>query len=312
MTAVPSSSEPRHPSRVVSERTGLSPDVLRSWERRHRAVVPGRSDAGQRLYSDDDVERLSMLVKVTEAGRSVSMAASMSLASLRSLVAEDAERSSSGATPAAEFRERAWAAVEELAPDRLQIVLRTALLSLGATTFLDDVVPPLLQRMGESWHAGDIGIAQEHAASAVIRSELAWLVTALDVPEGAPRAVVACLTRERHELGAALATAAAVHAGWRVAYLGSELPAVDIARAASRHDAAVVGVSVVVPEDAATTRSELHDLRQQLRPHAALLVGGGGAASLEPLGDGITVVRDLAHWRALLRAKAPVGGGRQA
>ena len=305
MIADSPSSEPRHPIRVVSERTGLSPDVLRSWERRHRAVVPGRSDAGQRLYSDDDVERLSMLVKATQAGRSVSMASSMSLAELRSLVAEDAERGASRPTPSVGYRERAYAAVVELAPERLQVVLRTALLSLGATTFLDDVVPPLLQRIGTAWHAGEIGIAQEHAASAVVRAELGWLVNALDVSEGAPRAVVACLARERHELGAALATAAAVHAGWRVAYLGPDLPAADIAAAASRHDADVVGISIVVPDNAAATRDELQELRRALRRRTALLAGGGGASSLGPLAEGITLVRDLAHWRALLRAHAP-------
>ena len=295
---------PRHPIRVVSERTGLSPDVLRAWERRHGVVTPGRSTAGQRLYSDADIERLALLVKATRAGRPLGPAASLPAEELRKLVEEDAERGTVRPTPGAEFRERAFGAARDLAPERLQAVLRGAVLSLGATGFLDEVVAPLLARIGAAWHAGELGIAHEHAATVVVRGVLAWLVELIEVPDGAPRAVVACLAHERHELGAALAAAAAAHAGWRVACLGPDLPAAEIAAAALRQDADVVGVSVVAPDDAATARAELKVLRMALPPRTPLLVGGGGVASLGSLGEGITPVRDLAHWRALLRAHA--------
>lgn len=299
------SQQARHPIRVVAERTGLTPDVLRAWERRHGVVVPGRSEAGQRLYSDADIERLGLLVKATHAGRSVGQTASLSVSELRQLVAEDAERGSIRPTPALEYRERAFSAVAALAPEQLQAVLRSALLSLGAQGFLDDVVTPLLRRIGDAWHGAEIGIAHEHAASAVVRGELGWLVEALEVPAGAPRAVVACLPRERHELGAMLAAATAAHAGWRVAYLGPDLPAAEIAGTAAGQRADIVGVSVVTAEDVTATRLELQALRRDLPPGTTLLTGGAGVSSLGPLGDGITIVRDLAHWRVLLRAHGP-------
>lgn len=305
MSPESTSQEARHPIRVVSERTGLSPDVLRAWERRHGVVLPGRSEAGQRLYSDADIDRLALLVKAIQAGRSVGQTAALSIEALRQLVAEDAERGTSRPTAAADHLERATAAVAELAPERLQAVLRTALLSIGTSGFLDDVLTPLLARIGAAWHGGRIGIAHEHAASVVVRAELAWLVDVLVVPQGAPRAVVACLALERHELGAALATAAAAHAGWRVTYLGPDLPAAAIAAAALSEDADVVGVSVVLPTDLQVVRSELLALGKMLRPGTALLVGGAGVPSLGSLGEGITTVRDLAHWRALLRVHAP-------
>jgi methanogenic corrinoid protein MtbC1 len=267
--------------------------------------MPGRSDAGQRRYSDADIERLNLLVKATQAGRALGQAAVRSTEELRRLVAEDAEHGTSRPTPAVQYQERAFGAVADLSPGQLETVLRSALFSLGATGLLDDVVVPLLRRIGEAWHAGDIGIAHEHAASAAVRGVLGWLTDALAVPEGAPRAVVACLAGERHELGAALARVAAAHAGWQVAYLGPDLPATQIAAAALRYDADVVGVSIVTPTDAASTKSELQALRRELPLAIALLAGGAGAPSLGPLGDRITAVRDLAHWRALLRAHAP-------
>jgi len=295
---------PRHPIRVVAERTGLSPDVLRAWERRHGVVTPARSEAGQRLYSDADIDRLALLFKATQAGRSLGQTAALSAEELRRLVAEDAERGASRPTPAAESLERAFAAVADLDPERLQTVLRGAVLSLGASSFPDEIVAPLLRRIGTAWHAGKLGIAHEHAASVVVRRVLGWLVEMVEVPADAPRAVVACLAHERHELGAALAAAAASQAGWRVAYLGPDLPAAEIAAAALRQLADIVGVSIVAPEDPAAARSELQTLRRALQPRTPLLAGGAGVPSLGALGEGITPVRDLTHWRALLRAHA--------
>lgn len=297
----------RHPIRVVCARTGLTPDVLRAWERRYGVVTPVRSDAGQRLYSDADIDRLQLLVRVTQAGRSVGQTAPLSLEELRHLAAEDAEQGTSRQPLAEAHLERAFAAVTELAPERLRSQLRSALLSLGAGSFLDDVVAPLLHRTGEAWHEGKLGIAHEHAASSAVRGVLGFLVDTVEVPADAPRAVVACLAHERHELGAAIATAAAAHAGWRVTYLGPDTPAAEIATAAVQRGADLVGVSTVFPENLEATRSELAALRAALLPRTVLLVGGAGVPRLGLLGDGTVAVRDLDHWRVLLRAHAPGG-----
>ena len=51
--------------------------TLRAWERRYDVVQPGRSDGGQRLYSDHDVERLSHLRQLIDVGRPISMVAAL-------------------------------------------------------------------------------------------------------------------------------------------------------------------------------------------------------------------------------------------
>ena len=68
--------EARHPIRVVAQRTGLTPATIRAWERRYDAVAPTRSEGGQRVYTDLDVQRLRTLKALTDAGRGISMVAS--------------------------------------------------------------------------------------------------------------------------------------------------------------------------------------------------------------------------------------------
>ena len=43
---------------AVSKVTGLSPDVLRAWERRYGVVEPLRTEGGTRRYRPADLERL--------------------------------------------------------------------------------------------------------------------------------------------------------------------------------------------------------------------------------------------------------------
>ena len=55
------SKKPRHLIQVVARRTGTSSDVIRAWERRYNAVVSERTQTNRRLYTDDDIEKLTLL-----------------------------------------------------------------------------------------------------------------------------------------------------------------------------------------------------------------------------------------------------------
>ena len=45
----------------LSKRTGVSPELLRAWERRYGLLQPLRSAGGLRLYSRADVERVGVM-----------------------------------------------------------------------------------------------------------------------------------------------------------------------------------------------------------------------------------------------------------
>lgn len=292
---------PRHPIGVVTQRTGLSAHVLRAWERRYQVVQPLRGEDGRRLYSDDDVERLGLLQRATRSGRPVASVVGLATPQLRAMVAEDAIHATTRPTVAGSYRTQAMEAVRDLAPERLAALLRRALLSLGAVPFLEELVAPLLVEIGTGWHAGKVTVAQEHASSAVIAQLLGTLTRDLEVPGAEPTLLVATPSGERHALGALIAGAAAAHDGWHVTWLGADLPATHIATAAAQGEAAVVGLGVAVGSP--LLLQELVAIRRELATHVPLLVGGAGALDLPPL-EGVTPVRDLDHWRALLRANA--------
>ena len=134
---------PRHPIRVVARRTGLTPAVLRAWEKRYGVVDPSRSEGGQRLYSDQDVHRLSLLQRVVEEGRNISHVAGLSLEELQGLVQEDeAERkvpvspSPMSTLTTSEVLTQALAAVDRMEPEALEKILTRGALTLPVPSLL--------------------------------------------------------------------------------------------------------------------------------------------------------------------------------
>lgn len=75
--------EPGYTIGVVARRTNIHPETLRVWERRYQMVVPQRNLTGRRLYSEDDILKLSLVKKLTEAGHPVSGLAELSIDALR-------------------------------------------------------------------------------------------------------------------------------------------------------------------------------------------------------------------------------------
>lgn len=266
---------------IVTRRTGLSPAVLRMWERRYGVVEPTRSPKGRRLYSDSDVERLRLLARATQGGRSIGQVAALSEDALAELVRRDAveerARSSVGITiPARRMVEDALAAIERLEAASLEAMLGRAMLVLPANAFLDDVVAPLLQQIGERWREGTLRPVHGQLATAVLRRALDRFREA-SAPSNAPELVVATPAGQMHEFGALLVAATAAAEAWAVTYLGPDLPAEDIADAVRVTGARALALSIVHPSGDRALAHELRTLASRL-PRATLLLAGGAAA----------------------------------
>ena len=311
MTLDPESGAHRHPIGVAAERTGLSLDVLRVWERRYGAVEPSRAVGGQRLYSDADLERLRLLRLATLAGRGIGQVASLGTGELAELVRDDetarrrtGTREPVGApAPAENEIQRALAFTRALDGAALEGLLRRSVAVLGMAVFLDALAEPLLRRIDEERGAGRLSTAQERLATLTVRRLLDGTMLSLVVPSGASHLLVATPAGERRELEALLVAAAAAVEGWRVTYLGPDLSADEIAGAAAGTAAQAVGVSVSRSAPREGVMEELRRLRDALPVVVPLLVGGVGVHGLatELEGAGIYVIEDLAHVRAALR-----------
>ena len=302
----------RHPMQVVIRQTGLTPHTIRVWERRHNAVTPMRTPTNRRLYSDRDIERLKTLRHLTSLGHTISQIAPLPIDQLLSMIRVDHERVEANAPPEPDipgtasptsYLESCLDAIQQFDSEALERALTQAAIGLGRLTVIDNVIVPLMQQIGELWHAGVLRMTHEHLASAVVRSFLWNLNDAYLTSPHAPQLIIATPAGQLHEIGALIAAATARQEGWGVIYLGSNLPAEEIA-AVVQPQVKAVALSIGYPPDDPHLLDELKQLRRYLPSDVQILVGGRVAHAYEPslASIGAIQVKTLEDFRTRLEA----------
>jgi methanogenic corrinoid protein MtbC1 len=272
---------------AVEREVGLSKDVLRVWERRYGFPAPVRDARGERAYPADQVTRLSLLKRLMDSGHRPGRLVQASTEELRALL--DAAKPTSHASRA------------ELAPglDVVTLVrqsdsagveasLQRSLAQEGLRRFVLDTVAPLANQVGEKWARGSLEIHEEHlfteAAIRVLRQAISQL------PAGrAPVVMLTTLPGEPHSLGLLMVECLLVLQGARCVSLGTQMPVVEVVRAAQAHRPDVVALSFSSAFPARLAPELVRQLRTALPAQIELWAGGGGAAQLARV-DGVRVL----------------------
>ena len=250
----------------LSKRAGVSPELLRAWERRYGLLRPARSAGGLRLYSPADVERVALMQQHLAEGMAAAEAAALAV---RDAVEEEAARTAP--RPAA-IRDELAAALDAFDEPRAQAILDRLLALATVETLLAEVVVPYLHELGERWKRGEASVAQEHFASSVLRGRLLGLARGWGLGLG-PVAVLACLPGEQHDLGLIAFGLALRSRGWRIVYLGPDSPIDTVADVSRRLEPSLVVLNAVSRE---RVRPVVPQLRALARRHTVAL---GGAAA---------------------------------
>jgi DNA-binding transcriptional MerR regulator len=248
----------------LSKRSGVSPELLRAWERRYGLLTPTRSAGGLRLYSLDDLERVRAMRRHIADGVAAAEAAGLARAG--------GEEQPPAALDPAAARAQLAEAVDRFDEPHAQAILDRLLALTTLDTLLSDVVLPYLHDVGDGWERGDVSIAHEHFASALLRGRLLGIARGWG-RGGGPLAVLACLPGEHHDLGLIACGLALRARGWRVAYLGTDTPLETVAEMSRRLEPGFVVLSAVSGE-------RVRPLAPQLRALAAerrLALGGAAA-----------------------------------
>ena len=278
----------------LARRSGLSPDLLRAWERRYGLLRPRRTASNRRLYSRADEARIRLMQRFLGDGMPAARAAEMVCAAPLSVTAGEGPRVAEHEVHAAhaEMRE----ALDGFHESPAQRVLARLLAAHSRLAVIRDVIIPYLHDVGERWAADHLTVAQEHFASTFLQVRLHAMARGWDRGTG-PQALLACAAGERHVFGL-LSFGIALHAfGWRITYLGADTPAgmVDAAAESVRPD--LIVLSAVSPARFAGERPSLE--RLAVRWSCAIAGAGASAELAADLGarhlarDPVTSARDV-------------------
>ena len=306
------------PLRTVSRLTGLSPDIIRAWEKRYSVVAPTRGARGARLYSAADVAHLSLLGRVVGGGRAIGDVARLDRRTLEALARTAIPTMAADPTAA------------PIADEPGEVVRRAlAVLARFDAAALDRCLGDALAARERRRPAKRLRRLPASRRSSIAQRSRAAEPRAISTTRGsaicrtnshAPRAAVgqplvllAAPAGERHELSLLLAALLVADAGLALCYMGSDLPAQGVAAAARRAGASVVGLALADDDNQRAAAAEVRRIERGLPPAVELWLGGRAAAAVAAhMGacralvlDPITSIdAELARVRALSAARA--------
>lgn len=255
----------------LAERTGISVDTIRIWERRYGRPVAERLPSGHRRYAGHHVRHLRRVAEALALGHRPSKILKLEESALEALLAPAQPQVSE-----APHTERRLALAAEFARRELVEDLEGTLTAVGVREFLTEHLLPLLTAAGRAWADGRLEIRHEHFLSELLEDHLRTLRGRLEAnPEG-PVVLLATLAGERHGVGLQVAALFATLAGARPRILGTDLPVGEIVAAAEEVEALVVGLSVSLSSGGVDTDRLIGDLRRRLPGRVRLMVGGRG------------------------------------
>jgi len=267
--------------KAVVRETGLKPDTLRAWERRHGLPSPDRSSGGHRLYSQRDVDTLKWLVARQAEGLSISRAAELwhrhissgedPLTQAHFSLSQLAGPALAGGEALVELQQ-AWigacGAFNEAEADRL---LSQAFAIYPLEYVLMELLLVAMAEVGECWYRGEMSVQQEHFASEVAGRRLEALILSSPPPTRPGHVLVACAPQDLHVFVPRLITLLLRRRGWHVTLLGANVPADRMFESAKAAGCDLVVLTAQRLPTAATLQETAAELTLR-----GLVVGYGG------------------------------------
>ncbi len=291
--AIPLASDPNEAVGIgAAEReTGLSKDTLRIWERRYGFPQPTRDAHGERTYPTEQVEKLRLIRRLMERGLRPGKIMALDLNALETLSVQ---------TTQADRGRADLAQILDLLRDHdvaeLRRQLSQALMRQGLRHFVLDTVAPLNERVCDSWMRGDLELFEEHLYSEQIQGTLRSAIHSIQHEGRTPRVLLASFTGESRAL--LMMEALCCVEGAICFGLGAQTPCREIARAATAHDADIVGLAFETFNQ--DVISGLSELRTLLPRSVEMWASGKNAARTKKPTQGVEFAYEINRVPALL------------
>jgi DNA-binding transcriptional MerR regulator len=260
------------PIRILSERTGVGNSTLRAWERRYGLLNPQRTPKGHRLYNRADVRLVEYILTLMDEGHSLASIARQF--KRKTGVREEEEDLGEQAGIWSDYLSATLRAVQDFSTERVEAVYNEASSLYPVDMVTECLIEPALTGLGKNWQSRGTGVSEEHFYANWVRNRLGARFHHASSQASGARILCACLPESHHEIGLMLFTISALTRGYRVLYLGANLPLEEIPAVVGRSGTRGVVLSARTDINA-TMEHQLADLLT--RVGVPVLLGGPGS-----------------------------------
>lgn len=277
---------------TVSQDTGIAKEVLRKWETRYGFPVPERDASGNRLYSQQQAERLKLIKRLLDDGLRPGQVVPLDENGLRALTTERQPVIENTVAPAVAGELIGW--LQSRDPFLLHERLRAELVRLGLGPFVLERMPAMNHQVGCAWASGQIGVRDEHLYTEIVQGLVREACSHVVVPPGSPRVLLTTPSGELHTLGLLMVEAVLLIEGARCISLGAQLPLAEIMLATGDYQADIVALSFSEAFPKRKIAPLLKEMRAALPGHVQLWAGGSGVIGIDRTPRGVSLLPELA------------------
>lgn len=271
---------------VASQLSGVASATIRAWEKRYHAVQPERGENKHRLYSEKDIEKLSILFKLTELGQSIGKIAHLEIEELKKIFStllhrpyDETQVITSRNVDVDKILNSFFIALSAYKLDIISHELEKAKNTLGPRDLCLKLLIPLFKEIGSKVSTGEINIAQEHSLSALFTFHIGQMIGLHYQKKPLKNDLILITTPEgeMHEIGIMASALLCVHYGIKFIFLGANLPAQSLLEAANALKPKVILLGVTKGHeisDHLTLGDYLNHLQNDLKNKTQIWVGG--------------------------------------
>ena len=238
--------------------TGIKGHTLRKWETRYNFLEPERTDTNIRYYSDSQLKKLLNISVLMRNGLRISKIDKMTDEEIHSSIANSLIDSK-------EEDEITSLVVSMLEMDEIKFdrIIKSQIIKNGLLSTTTNIIYPFLNQVGILWGINKVIPAQEHYISSLIKQKIFATIDLLPLPQkDAPSIIMFLPENEHHEIGLLLAYYIAKELGWRVYYLGQNVPTNNIKQLIQEINPRAMLTMFITPKKN-TIESQVEDILKQ-------------------------------------------------
>lgn len=209
--------------------SGTKAHTIRIWEQRYNVLSPRRTETGIRYYDDEDLKKILAIAILLKAGYKISKVAKLSKDELNYELSKIEDSKTNDETKYEKYINGLLGAGVLFNEKEFYEYYNQAERQFDTLEIYENIVYPLLVKIGTMWGKDDVNPLQEHFISNLIRLKILNAIENLPQHRDDTEELVLFLPeKETHEIGLLLANFLLKKAGIKTYYFGQQTPLTNL------------------------------------------------------------------------------------
>lgn len=271
----------------LEEFSGIKAHTIRIWEQRYKLFEPKRTPTNIRFYTEADLKKILNCKLLNENGLKVSKIAALSDADIeiksKQLLLECIEDHSI---------ESLSLAVATFDQELIKHKLNESYAASGLVSTYENIISPLLNRIGQLWQVNTISVAHEHFLSNIVREFIIAKTNALPELNTREKVLLFLHEFELHELPLLISYYHLKKAGFKCYYFGYSLPLNDLQIALNQIKPEIVFTSFISKVAPQTIEKIAGSVKEEKSVKNFFVTGGQSIKQEDELPGSITILHN--------------------